>query len=442
MIACPPPMNAPQMLQWGKNRQWHSSNLKNLVVPSSCPRSAVELHAAPALVMAAPILLVIWPALHPIGEASTTVIDSAFRVSNTFCKNMSVKVIAAVPGSWASHVSVVTAPGLLVCRPSKIPVGVAFMAIVLKDMRFVVNHLRPVHNMRWRWYWEILEMGSRWHRNWLVHLVDDKGSLVMTCSLMLSTAIVLLTRIPQGLPGMIPIVASGPHEMLFPNVPVLLLANGRWLYGFRSVLNIPEPKCSRQQLYGSPLPGSSAALEDWFMYTARSIPRMLQHTKTARIKIFKIKYPFMWASLSLMPTPRFQAALWNGWKFTMALCCTYSWRCQAAQDDNGSYCHQAVAAYGAPQLLTVLAALFAKVFALPRAALPNIPLFLLQINVAATWKVEKHVEMKIMMRHAIYWNRGTLYQLGYTISSISLCTVLMCHLHHLRNSKCRYLIMS
>jgi len=128
-------------------------------------------------------------------------------MSNTFCKNVSVKVVAAVPGSWASHASVVTAPGLLVCRPSKIPVGVAFMAVVLKDMGFIVNHLRPVHNMRWRWYRDILELGSRWHWNWLVNLVDDKGSLLMTCSLMLSTAIVLLTLIPQGLPGMISIVA-------------------------------------------------------------------------------------------------------------------------------------------------------------------------------------------------------------------------------------------
>lgn len=67
-------------------------------------------------------------------------------------------------------------------------------------------------------------------------------------------------------------------------------------------------KCSRQQLYGSPLPGSSAALETWLMYTARSIPRMLQHSKTAMIKI---KYPFTWASFSLIH--RFQAALWNGW---------------------------------------------------------------------------------------------------------------------------------
>ena len=130
-------------------------------------------------------------------------------MSNTFCKNVSVKVVAAVPGSWASHASVVTAPRLLVCRPSKVPVGVAFMAVVLKDMGFVVSHLRPVHNVRWRWYWDILELGSRWHWNWLVHLVDDKGSLLVTCSLMLSTAIVLLTLIPQGLPGMIPIVASG-----------------------------------------------------------------------------------------------------------------------------------------------------------------------------------------------------------------------------------------
>ena len=102
-------------------------------------------------------------------------------------------------------------------------------------------------------------------------------------------------------------------------------------------------KCSRQQLYGSPLPGSSAALETWLMYTARRIPRMLQHSKTAMIKI---KYPFTWASFSLIH--RFQAALWHGWSFTMALC-TYSWRCLAAQDDNGTYCHQAVAAYGAPQ---------------------------------------------------------------------------------------------
>lgn len=74
--------------------------------------------------------------------------------------------------------------------------------------------------------------------------------------------------------------------------------------------------------------------------------------------------------------------------------------------------------------LTVLSA-FAKMFALPRAARPRILLFLLQINVAPAWKVEKHVEMKmIIMRHVIYWirgirvyciNRDTLYQVFLSV---------------------------
>ena len=177
---------------------------------SSCARSAVELHAAPALVMAAPVLLGIWPTLHPIGEASTAVIDSAFRMSDTGRKNVSVKVVAAVPGSWASHASVVTAPRLLVRRPSKVPVRVAFMAIVSEVMLLLLVNDRCgahivslVDHMRMRWHWHRHMNDVRRLMNGLINFVVDHFGvswMINTSASEMVAAVFLLPRAPQVLP--------------------------------------------------------------------------------------------------------------------------------------------------------------------------------------------------------------------------------------------------
>ena len=112
--------------------------------------------------LAAPILLGIRPALHPIGEASVAIIDSPMCVSHSFGKDMTVEVVAAMPGARASHAHVVTAPGLLVCRPSEEPIGVALMAVIVKAF------LLP-HNLRWRTHVmglvDDMRFGPHWDRN-------------------------------------------------------------------------------------------------------------------------------------------------------------------------------------------------------------------------------------------------------------------------------------
>ena len=149
-----------------------------------------------------------------------------------FGKDMTVEVIAAMPGARAPHVHVVTAPGLLVGRPSKEPIGVAFLAVIsenisslVDDLRLQVVHPRPVHDMWWRWYWNIVNAWHRWHSDRLIHLVDDKFGLVLTSSLVSRTAIALLVFIPQVLPIMETFVASA-HESTAPNIPVpVIVAN-------------------------------------------------------------------------------------------------------------------------------------------------------------------------------------------------------------------------
>ena len=56
---------------------------------------------------------------------------------------MCVDMVAAMPGSRASHAPVITAPGLLVRGPSKVPVRVAGVAVKGKAARRLsVDHLK------------------------------------------------------------------------------------------------------------------------------------------------------------------------------------------------------------------------------------------------------------------------------------------------------------
>jgi len=132
----------------------------------------------------------------------------AFRMADTGRKNVSVKVVAAVPGSWASHASVVTAPRLLVCRPSKVPVRVAFMAIVSKVVLLVlindlwrqVDVVVLINDVRRGRYWHrhvvIVSRLHHWHMN---HFVDNMG-LLDTSSAMQFAALLLVRLSPQLLP--------------------------------------------------------------------------------------------------------------------------------------------------------------------------------------------------------------------------------------------------
>ena len=100
--------------------------------PSRIASAAVELDTAPALLLAAPVLLGIRPALHPVGEASTAVVDTTMLMANSGREDMGVQMIAAMPRAGATHLHVTAAPGLLVCRPSEVPVGVALLAVVVE----------------------------------------------------------------------------------------------------------------------------------------------------------------------------------------------------------------------------------------------------------------------------------------------------------------------
>ena len=169
---------------------------------------AVELCAAPVLFGAAPVLLGIRPALHPIGEASVAVIDSATLMSHSCGKNMSVDVVASMPGARASHVLVAAAPRLLVRRPSEVPIGIAFLAVISEVMlRMLVDDLWRqvdivvlVDDMRWRRHWDrhIVVVGRlhHWHMN---HPVDDLRFFTATSALT-STAVCLVLHRPHVLP--------------------------------------------------------------------------------------------------------------------------------------------------------------------------------------------------------------------------------------------------
>ena len=81
--------------------------------PSRIASAAVELDTAPALLLAAPVLLGIRPALHPVGEASTAVVDTTMLMANSGREDMGVQLIAAIPRARTSLTLTVTAPGLL-----------------------------------------------------------------------------------------------------------------------------------------------------------------------------------------------------------------------------------------------------------------------------------------------------------------------------------------
>ena len=70
----------------------------------------MELDTAPALLVAAPVLLGIRPALHPVGEASTAVIDTTMLMADPRREDMCVQMIAAVPRAGASHLHVIATP--------------------------------------------------------------------------------------------------------------------------------------------------------------------------------------------------------------------------------------------------------------------------------------------------------------------------------------------
>ena len=176
----------------------------------------MEFHAALVVLRAAPVLLGSRPALHPIGEASVAIVDSPMCVSHSFGKDMTVEVVAAMPGARASHAHVVTAPGLLVCRPSEEPIGVAFMAVIVEAMLLVDNLRWRAHivglvdHMRLRPHWDrnvydpagLLDV----HRN----LVVDHFSLcrvINTSTSVCVAAIRLLFFTPQVLPVMEAFVA-------------------------------------------------------------------------------------------------------------------------------------------------------------------------------------------------------------------------------------------
>ena len=130
--------------------------------PSHPPSSAMELHATPALMMAAPILLGVRPAGHPTREARVAVVDATLCMSHSMSEAVHVKVIAAMPRSRTSHSHVVTAPRLLVHRPSKVPVGETGIAVIVE--------LRPG---RW-WCWIVLDDDMRRSLH-VVGLVDHAG---------------------------------------------------------------------------------------------------------------------------------------------------------------------------------------------------------------------------------------------------------------------------
>ena len=99
------------------------SNICHISWPKSVAVTMV-LEASFLLVRAAPVFLGVGPSLLPVGESSVAVIDSAMRMAHPM-HDVGVKMVAAMPGARAPQVLVIAAPGLLVCRPSKEPIGVA-----------------------------------------------------------------------------------------------------------------------------------------------------------------------------------------------------------------------------------------------------------------------------------------------------------------------------
>mmetsp|Transcript_75628 Transcript_75628/g.119875 ORF Transcript_75628/g.119875 Transcript_75628/m.119875 type:complete len:243 (-) Transcript_75628:198-926(-) len=175
----------------------------------------MEFHAAPVVLRAAPVLLGIRPALHPIGEASVAIIDSPMCVSHSFGKDMTVEVVAAMPGARASQVPMVAAPGLLVCRPSEEPIGVAFMAVIVEFMmRVLIDDFRRqvditvlVDDVGWGRHRHrhivIDRRVEHWHLN---HLVDDL-LFFRAASALKRAAFFLVPFSPKSFPVVVAIVA-------------------------------------------------------------------------------------------------------------------------------------------------------------------------------------------------------------------------------------------
>ena len=112
---------------------------------------AVILDTAFLLMVAAPILFGVRPALHPVGVTGFAVVDVAVGVAHPML-NMCVQVVASVPCAGASATLMMAAPGLLVVRPPEVPVGVPSVAVVLRvvvdDLWMVVDDgVVMVHNM-------------------------------------------------------------------------------------------------------------------------------------------------------------------------------------------------------------------------------------------------------------------------------------------------------
>ena len=193
---------------------------------------AVELCAAPVLFGAAPVLLGIRPALHPIGEASVAVIDSATLMSHSCGKNMSVDVVASMPGARASHVLVAAAPRLLVRRPSEVPIGIAFLAVISEVMlRMLVDYLwRQVDIV-------VLVDDMRWRRHWDRHIVVDDLRFFTATSALPSTAVCLVLHCPHVLPV---VVASFAIQ--------LILRWGQWGSTGRLRPEIPQQPASTSVL--------------------------------------------------------------------------------------------------------------------------------------------------------------------------------------------------
>lgn len=179
---------------------------------------AVILHAALILLAAAPVLLGIRPALHPIGEARFAVVDSSFCMPDSSLKDVSVKVVATFPGARASHILVVAAPRLLVCRPSEVPIGVAFIAVIVEVMLFMcIDVVVLVHDV-WRGrhrhrYIMIVTTHRHRHMNDFIH---DMRFLSAASTLQLTTFCLVMSG-PKVLP--VVVVSFAIHPLRLSTIP-------------------------------------------------------------------------------------------------------------------------------------------------------------------------------------------------------------------------------
>ena len=118
-----------------------------------------------------------------------------------------------MPGARASHAHVVTAPGLLVCRPSEEPIGVAFMAVIVEFMmRVLIDDFRRqveitvlVDDLGWGRHRHIVIVSrvEHWHMN---HLVDDL-LFFRAASALERTAFFLVPFSPKVFPVVVAIIA-------------------------------------------------------------------------------------------------------------------------------------------------------------------------------------------------------------------------------------------